>query len=169
MAVRCVADRRPLSPTQEKIMASRSAVFSAVCALGLMCSSLSFAQELTVGYLKAKGATFLSAEELKAVLPGALLRYENAQFLTSMKLNTDGSLNGRSDKRVGQSGEHNPGFAGEWRISDEGRWCAVQRQHRGPELGKYCRDVLKVGEKFYYSAGNRSNDSRPAYELSVSK
>jgi hypothetical protein len=61
-------------------MTSRSAVLSAVCALGLMCSALSFAQDVTVGDLMAKGATYLSAEELKALLPGALLRYENAEY-----------------------------------------------------------------------------------------
>ena len=50
-------------------MTSRSAVLSAVCALGLMCSALSFAQDVTVGDLMAKGATYLSAEELKACYP----------------------------------------------------------------------------------------------------
>ena len=149
-------------------MASRSAVLSAVCALGLMCSALSFAQDVTVGDLMAKGARYLSAEELKALLPGALLRYENAEYVTSIKLNTDGSINGTAQKRIGASGGPNPGFTGEWRISDEGRWCGVH-QVRGAEWGKYCRDVLKAGDKYYYSTGSRKNDARPAYELSIRK
>lgn len=149
-------------------MVNRSTVVAAFCALGLLCSSLSFAQDVTVSDLKGKGGTLLGADELKGVLPGALLRYENAQYVTSMKLNTDGTLAGKADPRIGGSGGPNSGFTGTWRVSDEGRWCGVH-ERRGAELGKYCRDILKVGDKFYYSPGNRNNDSRPAYEMSITK
>ena len=64
----------------------------------------------------------LSAEQLKTLLPGALVRYENAENATSVKLNTDGSLNGRTDRRIGGSGGRNPGYEGEWTITEEGRW-----------------------------------------------
>jgi hypothetical protein len=61
----------------------------------------------------------------------------------------------------------NSGYIGDWRI-ENGRWCGVTRL-RGAELGRFCRDVLKLDDKYYYAEGNRKNDGRSAYELVVSK
>jgi hypothetical protein len=131
-------------------------------------NGVTLAQDVSVSELKAKGAKVLSADELKNVLSGAQVRYENAQYQTQMKLNSDGTLNGRSESTAGaSSATRDLGYDGEWTITD-GRWCGVTRR-RGAELSKYCRDVLKLNDAYYYAEGNRKDDRRRATKMSISK
>ena len=119
--------------------------------------------------LKAKGAKVLNADEVKGLLVGANQSYENAQFITQMTVNADGSLNGSGRRRVGGSG-HTGMFRGKWNITDSGRFCA-EHENFGAYGGsaKYCRDIYNLGDKHYYAQGNPKNDERAAVEMRISK
>jgi hypothetical protein len=122
------------------------------------------AQDVTVGEVKSKGATVLSAEEVKSLLSGATVSYENSRFRTQMKLDADGTVTGSSSNRIGSAGGST--IVGKWNVNDQGRWCAdVGRTAIGGT--KYCRTVLKAADKHYYVNGAANDDSRAAVEFSV--
>src|SRR3982751_3682214 len=146
-------DLLPLKETQM----NRPSFLIAGLVLPMFFAASVLGQDMTVGELKSKGATMLTDADLKTLLPGVQVRYENAQYRTQMRLNADGTLAGRSDPRIGGTVTMNSGYNGEWRI-ENGRWCAVTRLRA--ELGRFCRDVLKLDEKYYYAEGNRKNDGR---------
>ena len=136
---------------------------------GLLFALPAIGQDMSVGELKAKGAVVLSEQEVKGLLTGAQVRYENAQNETQMKLNADGSLQGVSKRRIGGRGAGNP-YSGSWNINDQGRWCAeTQGTSAGGGSATFCRDILKLGDKYYYASGNAKNDARPTVEMTVSK
>ena len=83
-----------------------------------------------------------------------------------MKLEADGTVVGRSQNRIG--GSSGASIMGKWNVNDQGRWCANVGT-TGVGGTKYCRAVLKAGEKYYYVSGRGDNDSSPAVEFSVSK
>lgn len=144
----------------------------AIAFLFLLPVSIATAQEpMTVGDLKAKGATVLNAEEVKTLLVGATQRYENSQFATTMKVSPDGSLSGTSARRLGSSGGGGgSGFTGEWKVTDDGQFCAETKVFGAYGGGaKYCRNILKADDKYYYAQGNPKNDKRTAVEMSISK
>jgi uncharacterized protein YcfJ len=142
-------------------------VAASICALSISTAA-AYAQELSVGDLKAKGAKVLSADEVKSLLVGANQSYENVQFVTQMTVNPDGSLNGSGRRRVG--GGQTGMFRGKWNITDTGRFCA-EHENFGAYGGggKYCRDIYNLGDKYYYAQGNPGNDERAAVEMRISK
>ena len=142
--------------------------FAVIAIIALGFGSHTFAQEVTIGDLKAKGGTVLSAEELKALLPGAIARYETAEFVYQQKFEPDGSSTGSWQRRLGGA-QQMVQFSATWSIED-GRWCGIQRSYRSNEVvAKYCRDIINVGDKSYYASGNRNNDGRTAYEIRFNK
>jgi hypothetical protein len=148
-------------------MKKEFARIAAVVGLAL-CFDSAYAQEITVADLKSKGAVLLSAEELKAFLPGATARFETAEYAYQMKLEAGGTTSGSFMKRLG--GRQMVQFVGDWNLSDDGRWCGTQRSYRSNEVVlKYCRDVLKLGDAYYYAGGNKNNDQRPVTEMKVSR
>ena len=132
-----------------------------------LVSSLAIAQEATVGELKAKGATVLSAEEVKGLVTGATVRYDGPKFTGQMQLDPSGSIAGSSQKRVAAAGRPST-FGGKWRMNDNAQWC-VTVEVRGFTEPESCRAVLKMGDKYYLTLGPAIGEKRPAYEMSVSK
>jgi hypothetical protein len=124
------------------------------------------AQDVTVGDLRAKGAAVLSAEEVKALLIGATVRYESADFVTQYKIETNGKLVGSTQRRIGSAGGST--LFGDWKITDQGRWCGAVLAAVGGGA-EWCRTVLKVGNSYYYVDGSGADPKRTAYELKVSK
>lgn len=141
----------------------------AIVMSGLLCALPAAGQDVSVGELKAKGAVVLSEQDVKGLLTGAQVRYENVQNETQMKLNADGSLQGVSKRRIGGRGAGTP-YSGSWNINDQGRWCAeTQGASVSGGSATFCRDILKLGDKYYYAGGNAKNDARTAVEMTVSK
>lgn len=142
----------------------------AVAAAGLFLSVSAisaYAQQVTVGELKSKGASVLSAEETKGLLTGATVRYENDQNETQMKLDAAGTLAGTARRRIG--GSLGVSFGGEWRVGEDGRWCAKTVAFRGVGGTDFCRTIIKAGDKYYYAGGSAKDETRPAFEMTVSK
>lgn len=133
--------------------------------------SATYAQEITVEELKSKGAAVLGASEAKSVLTGALVRYETGNNEVQLRLKADGGIDGSGKRRFG--GGSGWVYMGSWQVTEEGRWCG-ETQTFGPAGGnnKFCRDIIKLGDKYYYAAapaGNAKDDARRASELSISK
>lgn len=139
---------------------------------GASAYSQAYQEEISIEALKSKGATVLSADEAEALLTGATLRYGNYgnnRGNIQMRLNADGSLSGSSSKRiVSGSGKR---FSGDWKVTSDGRWCGELRSfgHQGGPNFSFCRDILKLGDKYYYSGGNAQDGARPAVEMAVTK
>ena len=113
-----------------------------------MSTTAAYAQELTVADLKAKGAKVLNADEVKSLLVGANQSYENAQFVTQMTVNPDGSLNGSGRKRVG--GGQTGMFRGKWNITDTRAVLRRAREFRR----RMAAAPSTVGT--YYNLGDKS-------------
>src|SRR5205823_14615305 len=91
------------------------------------CLASAFAQEITVAELKSKGALVLSSDELKNFLPGKIARYEVPGFNYMVKLEPDGSLTGTHARPGGRQMKQ---FIGDWKLSDDGRWCMTHRMYQ---------------------------------------
>ena len=132
-----------------------------IVVVGLLFCTSGLADEMPFSDLKAKGATVLSEDEVKQLLTGATVRYESASNNTQMKLAADGSVQGFSTPRIGAAAA--TPFDGKWRI-ESNRWCVETR--RG---FRFCRDVIKAGDKYYSSLANTRDESRLASELAVTR
>ena len=136
--------------------------FSAAPAIG---------QGVAVGDLKAKGATVLSADDVKTLVAGSNVRYQNENFLTQITFNQDGTLAGTSTRTGGAGTSGLRSFRGRWELSDKGLWCAeTQNLTSGQGRGggaKWCRTILKLDDKFYYAGGAAQRDEAQAYEMSI--
>lgn len=125
------------------------------------------AQDFTIGELRAKDATVLSADELKSLMTGATVRYENAKFRTQFKMETNGKLVGSTQRTMGTAGGTT--LTGDWKVTDQGQWCGSITSAAGGAGSEWCRTVLKLGSTYYYAAGAAKDPARPAYEMKVSK
>ena len=126
------------------------------------------AQEGTLGDLKTKGAKVLSAEEIKELLTGATVRFESDQFAMQMKLDASGSIAGSAVRRIG--GSYTATLGGKCRITDNALWCGETQVIGGAGGGaKWCRSVLRLGDKHYFIYGPVRDDTRPAFEMSVTR
>ena len=107
------------------------------------CLATAFAQEITVAELKSKGALVLSSDELKTFLPGKIARYDVPGYHYMVKLERDGSLTGSHMKSHG--GRRLKQFIGDWKLSDEGRWCMTHQMYNSHILRPtICRDERKA-------------------------
>ena len=135
------------------------------------CLASAFAQEITVAELKSKGALVPSSNELKNFLPGKVARYEVPGFRYMVKLERDGSLTG-SHTRTPWIGTHMKQFVGNWKLSDEGRWCMTHMLYRNSNMVRAtkCRDIVKLEENYFYVSGDDpSNDERKAWPVQFSR
>ena len=141
--------------------------------MGLAVTSFlasAFAQEITVAELKSKGALVLSSDELKNFLPGKIARYEVPGFSYMVKLERDGSLTG-THTRTPWAGRRMKQFIGDWKLSDEGRWCMTHMMYQNSNMVRVtkCRDIVKLGENYYYVSGDDpGNDKRKAWPVQFS-
>jgi hypothetical protein len=152
------------NPFRELIMKNLLGAVGAIVLLHI--GGQAGAQDATFGDLKAKGAAVLSAEEVKDLLTDAVVRYENAQFITQLKMYADSKLVGSTKRRIGSAG--GASLTGDWKVTDEGRWCGSVNSNVGVGAD-WCRTVLKVGNSYYYVDGAGTNPARPAYEMKISK
>jgi hypothetical protein len=131
------------------------------------------AEGVQVGELKSKGAAVLSVEEMKALLSGTRVRWQNDLVLTQMDVNGDGTVAGSTTRTGGAGASGIVNFRGDWRFSEQGRWCAETKfltngQGRGGGA-KWCRSILRLGDKYYYAGGAATKADAMAYELEVTK
>ena len=133
------------------------------------CLASAFAQEITVAELKSKGALVLSSDELKNFLPGKIARYDVPGFYYMVKLERDGSLTGTHKRTL--AGRMTKQFIGDWKLSDEGRWCMTHMMYQNSNMVRAtkCRDIVKLGENYYYVSGDDpGNDERKAWPVQFS-
>ena len=150
-------------------------LLSLVLVAGLMAlaGTQTRAEGIKVEELKSKGATVLSVDEMKSLLTGTRVRYQNDQFLTQMSLNGDGTLAGTSTRVGGAGASGLVNFGGRWEFSDKGQWCGETKnftsgQGRGGGA-KWCRSILKLDDKYYYTGGAGVKEGAVAYEISVTR
>ncbi len=136
-------------------------------ALSFGICPLLWAQPLTFADVKAKAGTQLTADELRALMPGAKVTSRTIQGSTRYWQNKpDGTFVASSDGRGTSGGRNNMGSAeGTWEVRDNGTLCVKIPWSRSPE--DWCRYMFKVGDK-YYGVGRRE-DNAPASEFEFSK
>ncbi|MBI2294630.1 MAG: hypothetical protein HYU76_00955 [Betaproteobacteria bacterium] len=123
---------------------------------------VAYSQAMTTDELKSKGATVVAKDDLAALLKGANVRYERAQGPRQITLNADGSFVGSQHKTRG--GRERSTVTGNWRITDDSRWCGTTVVKGYGE--NYCRTVWKLGDKYYFSGETEPGLAR---ELNISK
>jgi Protein of unknown function (DUF995) len=131
----------------------------------LILSTTAFSDEPTLGELKARGAQRLSKEELELLLPGASLTREVERGEIFINTQKDGSLNARYQSKM-RSAKQLKGY-GNWKVSDDGKYCLEIKWERGFDDVSGCRDMYKVGEE-YYGSGSSSDDAK-LYHYKISK
>jgi Protein of unknown function (DUF995) len=137
-------------------------------ALGLVTLSLcaaAYADEPTVGTIKAQGAQVLSKDDLAALFPGASLTRQLERG--EMHINTvkDGSLNASYQEKARNTGQLK-GY-GTWKVTDDGKYCFEIKWNRGFENVSGCRLMFKAGDD-YYSAASDGDDAK-LFHYKISK
>jgi hypothetical protein len=131
-----------------------------------LSTAVANAQVLTLADVKGKGASELSADDLKQLLPGAkVVSRTSAGSTRRWENKADGTFVASSDG-MGGSGRARPGTGnGTWRVADDGTYCVDIQWNVTPE--KWCRRIFKASDK-YYGVG-KLEDSAPAHEFEFSK
>ena len=130
-------------------------------------STVAGAQALTLADVKAKKATQLTADELRALMPGAKVVSRTPQGSTRYWQNKpDGIFTASSDGRGSCGGRNCPSTgAGTWRVQDNGTLCVTIKW---PTISEdWCRYVFTAGDKYY--AVGKHEDNAPANEFEFSK
>lgn len=142
-------------------------VFTAACVAAFSVSVAS-AQEFKVAEAKLKGALALKVEDLKSLLPGAVVKYETLSTLTELTLRPDGSITGNTQATTGRFAGRVNGITGSWSISENGRWCGKTLSTAvGAQELSWCRVVWKMGDQYLWSNG--ISDSAMSYVMSVKR
>lgn len=105
----------------------------------------------TVGELTQKGGVKLSADDLKALMPGARLSGPNPlgrEF--SLSLDADGTLSGTSQGMEKGSIM----LKGKWNISDAGKWCSEIFNQNTRSTDSRCQLVFKLDDKYFVSGSD---------------
>jgi Protein of unknown function (DUF995) len=124
-----------------------------------------FAEDLTLGALKAQGAQPLSKDDLSALLSGARLTREVSSGEVHINTLKDGSINADFKSTTRNSGQLR-GF-GNWKVTDDGKYCVDIKWNRIIEDVKGCRTMYKAGED-YYGAATGTDEEKP-YHYKISK
>jgi hypothetical protein len=133
----------------------------------LAAAGLVQADTLSLAQIKSRNGILLSAEQLQKLLPGAKVvnQARNGSTRTwtnapggSMMISTDAP--GRGGTRYLRSAE------GSWRIDHDAYCVRIQWPSRGEE--HWCRQIYKVGDK-YYGVGMTASEDAPATEFEFSK
>ncbi len=116
----------------------------------LLFSPMLFAQTANpdkLADINAQGGQQLSVEELRVLLPEAMVRsYTRTGSTRSWRNDADGTFAATSDGRGFRSGA--PGRArGTWHIGDNGTYCATLEWPSITE--QWCRYLFKVGDKYF--------------------
>ena len=130
---------------------------SSALAILLACAAPAWAQE-TVGELLQRGLKPMSADELKAFLPGSTYTAPRSVGTASggdpltLELGADGKANGTRSQ--------NP-MVGDWKVDEGGRFCysvspTVSRGARRPSEGCY---FLFKADDAYYRASDAGNSA----------
>ena len=125
------------------------------------------ADPLTLNDLKAQHATQLSADELKALMPGAKVSHLTAGGSTHYWTNEPGGqFVASSDNQASMGRSRGSQAPGTWRVADNGTYCVTLEWRAATE--NWCRYIFKLGTK-YYGVGALANDQAKAQEFEFSK
>lgn len=143
----------------------KRAAKSATALIELTFCVATYADELTLGALKAQGAQALSKDDLAALFPGASLTRQLERG--EMHINTvkDGSLNANYQEKARNTGQLK-GY-GTWKVTDDGKYCLEIKWNRGFENVSGCRTMYKAGDD-YYGAGSDGDDAK-LFHYKISK
>jgi uncharacterized protein YdeI (BOF family) len=130
-------------------------------------SAAVLADEMTLADAKAKGASKLSADDLKGLLPGATNRSETERASRSWNHGADGKLQATAQGKAGTSAGRATSAFGTWRVTDDGKYC-VEVAWKQVSDEKWCRVVYKVGDS-YYGFSDDSNESAKGHPFTLSK
>ena len=118
---------------------------------------LPVAAQANISEVMQQSGVKLSAEELKALLPGsAVSGFNNAGGQFSMSLNPDGSMSGNTSVLDARRGAP-AGLSGTWRVSDEGKYCYESTNLKTKETDKRCVSVFRAGDAYFMSGGDAPN------------
>ena len=134
--------------------------FAVLLTASVAVSMPALADSLKTSELEEKGAAKLSKGELQSLLPGAKVRSvaPSTGSTRTWENTADGKFYASSDNRGALGGKQGLAQArGEWRLSDDGKYCVEIDWGRSPE--KWCRTMYKLGDK-YYGAG-KDKDAPP--------
>ena len=124
-----------------------------------------YAEELTLGALKAQGAQPVSKEDLAKLLSGASLTRQVERGEVHIHTLADGSLN--ADYRSKMRNVNQIKGYGTWKVSDDGKYCFDIKWNRGFEDVSGCRSLYKVADD-YYGAGSDGDEAK-LYHYTISK
>lgn len=111
---------------------------------GMLIAGPSNAERLTFDQVLKANAQRLSAEELRALVPGAQYKLVAGRLQTTWTHGPDGTLRGR---RI--AGPRNDVRNGTWRITDEGAYCIDAVGNTPDDVVKWCRHVYRLNGAFY--------------------
>ena len=141
--------------------AAQSALALAVFGLG----AAAYAEEPSLGAIKAQGAQALSKGDLASLLSGASMTRVIDRGDVHINTLKDGSLNAYYQSKM-RNVNQIKGY-GTWKVGDDGKYCFDIKWNRGFEDVSGCRLMFKTGDD-YYSAGSDADDAK-LYRYKISK
>lgn len=115
----------------------------------------------------AEDLNLLTADELRQILPGAtvVVTYESGNTVR-WKNESDGTLSAdwNNSPASGNSHHHHMAGTGTWKISDDGKFCALIEWPKNTT--DWCRPVVKSDDDSY---ALRSTLDSPSWKLKISK
>jgi len=135
---------------------------------GLTFCALASAQVSTFSDVRAAHGVQLSAEELRALMPGAsVVSRTQAGSTRHWQNRDDGTFSATTDGRGVSGGRNTYASAnGTWRVTDQGQLCVKIPWPRSPD--NWCRYIFKVSDNKYYGVAALSAEA-PASEFEFSK
>ena len=148
-----------------RLICRKLAAQFALALFALALGATAYAEELTLGTLKAQGAQRLSKDDLATLLTDASLTRQVERGDVFINTQKDGSLNARYQSKM-RSARQLKGY-GTWKVSDDGKYCLEIKWERGFDDVSGCRDMYKAGDE-YYGAGSEADDAK-LYHYKISK
>lgn len=121
---------------------------------GMLIAAPGHAERLTFEQVKQANAQRLSAEELRALVPGGQYRLTAGRLQTTWTHAPDGSLSGR---RI--AGPRNDVRKGTWRITDDGAYCVDAVGNTPDDVVKWCRHVYRLNGALYSFEADAAPDT----------
>jgi len=140
-------------------------------AFSVVACTASFAaagqSKLTLKDVKQQGGKQVTADEAKALLPGAkVVSIANNGSTRTWQNAEDGKFVASTDNFTEIGSTRHRTVQGTWHIGDNGAFCVELAWTAGPE--KWCRYLYRLGEK-YYGFNSPTNPSGIAFEYAFSR
>lgn len=117
--------------------------------------------------IQSQGAKQLTAEELRALMPGARVTLVSGRGNTHIwDNNPDGKFTASSENKQGYGRQRPVSAPGTWQVADNGTYCVLIEWNIGTE--QWCRFIFQAGDQ-YFGVRSVKDEATEAYRMSIKR